>query len=57
MRSTTRTRFICGTAFLWAIGWAGPAHAQIGVGDWVRIDAGGKGMAPTTCLSEADSRL
>ena len=51
MRSTALTRFICGTAFLWVIGWAGPAHAQIGVGDWVRTDAAGKGMTMTveTC--------
>jgi hypothetical protein len=48
MRSgTVVTRFICGAAFLWTLGWGSPAHAQIGVGEWVRTDAAGKGMTMT----------
>ena len=47
MRSTALTRFTCGAAFLWAIGWAYPVHAQIGLGEWVRTDAGGNGMTLT----------
>jgi hypothetical protein len=48
MRSATVvTRFICGAAFLWTLGWASPAHAQLGVGEWVRTDAGGGGMTMT----------
>ena len=48
MRSATVvTRFICGAAFLWALGWGSPAHAQLGVGEWVRSDAAGGGMTMT----------
>ena len=48
MRSATAfTRSICGAAFLWAISWGSPAYAQLGVGEWVRTDAGGKGMSMT----------
>jgi hypothetical protein len=48
MRSATVvTRFICGAAFLWILGLGSPAHAQLGVGEWVRTDAGGKGMTMT----------
>ena len=48
MRSATVvTRFICGAAFLWTLGWGNPAHAQLGVGEWVRTDAAGKGMTMT----------
>ncbi|HLG56637.1 MAG TPA: hypothetical protein VI485_14965 [Vicinamibacterales bacterium] len=48
MRSATGvTRFICGAAFLWTLGWGSPAHAQLGVGEWVRTDAAGKGMTMT----------
>ena len=48
MRSATViTRVICGTAVLWALGWSSPVHAQIGVGEWVRTDAAGKGMTMT----------
>ena len=36
MRSATVvTRFICGAAFLWTLGWGSPAYAQLGVGEWV----------------------
>ena len=52
MRSATLvTRFICGAAFLLALGWGSPVHAQLGVGEWVRTDAAGKGMTMTvaTC--------
>ena len=48
MRSATVvTRFICGAAFLWTFGWGSPAHAQLALGEWVRTDAGGKGMTMT----------
>jgi len=48
MRSaTTVTRFICGAAFLWTLGWASPARAQLGVGEWVRTDKEGGGMTMT----------
>ena len=48
MRSATVvTRFICGAAFLWALGWGSPAHAQLGVGEWVRTDKEGGGMTMT----------
>jgi hypothetical protein len=48
MRSATVvTRFICGAAFLSTLGWGSPAHAQLGVGEWVRTDAAGKGMTMT----------
>ena len=44
MRSTTAaTRRICGAAFLLTLGWATPAHAQLGVGEWARTDAEGGG--------------
>jgi hypothetical protein len=45
--ATVVTRFVCGAAFLWTLGWASPAHAQLGVGEWVRTDAAGKGMTMT----------
>jgi sugar lactone lactonase YvrE len=48
MRSATVvTRFICGAAFLWTLAWASPAHAQLGVGEWVRTDKEGGGMTMT----------
>lgn len=48
MRSATVvTRFICGAAFLWTLGWGSPVHAQLGVGEWVRTDAAGKGITMT----------
>ncbi len=48
MRSATAvTRFISGAAFLWTLGWSSPAHAQLGVGEWVRTDAAGGGMTMT----------
>ena len=51
MRSATViTRVICGTAVLWALGWSSPVHAQIGVGEWVRTDAAGKGMTMTVAV-------
>jgi hypothetical protein len=45
------TPFIGGVAFLWAVSCASPAHAQLGIGEWVRSDAAGKGMTMTveTC--------
>ena len=51
MRSTALTRCVYGAAFLLAIGWAGPARAQIRVGNWVRTDAAGQRMTMTveTC--------
>ena len=48
MRSATVIpRFICAAAFLLTLGWGSPAQAQLGVGQWVRTDAGGKGMTMT----------
>jgi hypothetical protein len=48
MRSATVvTRFISGGAFVWTLGWASPAHAQLGTGEWVRTDAAGGGMTMT----------
>jgi len=48
MRSATVvTRFFCGAAFLWTLGWGSPAYAQFGVGEWARTDAAGKGMTMT----------
>jgi len=48
MRSATGvTRFICGAAVLWTLGWGSPAYAQLGVGEWARTDAAGKGMTMT----------
>jgi len=48
MRSATIVpRFICGATFLWTFGWASPAHAQIGVGEWARTDKEGGGMTMT----------
>jgi len=48
MRSATViTRFVCGAAFLWTLGWGSPAYAQLGVGEWARTDAAGKGMTMT----------
>ena len=48
MRSlTVFTRFICAAAFLCTLAWAGTAHAQIGVGEWVRTDKEGGGMTMT----------
>jgi len=46
MRSMAATRrFIGAFAFLLALGWAGHAHAQLGVGTtWLRTDANGKGI-------------
>jgi hypothetical protein len=41
------TRFISGAAFLLTLGWGSPAHAQLGVGEWVRTDAAGGGMTMT----------
>ena len=46
MRSMAATRrFIGSIAFVLALGWAGLAHAQLGVGTtWMRTDAKGKGI-------------
>jgi hypothetical protein len=42
------TRSIGAFAFLLTLGWAGQAHAQLGVGTtWVRTDAQGKGIVLT----------
>jgi hypothetical protein len=45
--ATVVARFFCGAAFLWTLGWGRPAYAQIGVGEWARTDAAGKGMTMT----------
>jgi hypothetical protein len=45
--ATVVTRFICGAAFLLTLGWGSAAHAQLGVGEWVRTDAAGTGMTMT----------
>ena len=49
MRSMPATRRLIGVfAFLLALGWAGQAHAQLGVGTaWLRTDANGKGIILT----------
>jgi hypothetical protein len=48
MRSLTTTKgAICSAAFLAAVSWASQAHAQIGVGTWVRTDAQAKGLTMT----------
>ena len=49
MRSMPATRRSIGVfAFLLALGWAGQAHAQLGVGTtWLRTDAKGKGIILT----------
>src|SRR6185503_7878066 len=47
MRSATVTRFICGAAFLCALAWSRPAHAQLGLGEWARTDKDGGGMTMT----------
>ena len=45
MRSVAATKhWVCGIVFLSAVGWASQAHAQLGVGTWVRTDAQGKGI-------------
>jgi hypothetical protein len=43
---TVVTRFICGVAFLWTLGWGSPVHAQLGVGE-VRTDAAGPTVEDT----------
>ena len=51
MRSATVvTRFIGSAAFLWTLGRGSPAHAQLGVGEWVRTDAAGKGITMTVAV-------
>ena len=48
MRSVVSTkRWIGGVALLMAVGWASTAHAQFGVGTWLRTDAQGKGITMT----------
>jgi hypothetical protein len=49
MRSMSATRRLMGGfALLSALGWAGQAHAQLGVGTtWLRTDAQGKGITLT----------
>ena len=49
MRSMPATRRLIRVfAFLLALGWAGQAHAQLGVGTaWLRTDAKGKGIILT----------
>ena len=46
MRSMSAVRRLIGApAFLLALGWAGQAHAQLGVGTtWLRTDPQGKGI-------------
>jgi hypothetical protein len=52
MRSATVvTRFISGGAFVWTLGWASPAHAQLGVGEWVKTD--GMTMTVASCCKGA----
>jgi hypothetical protein len=54
MRSVAATKgLICGVAFLSVVGWASHAHAQLGVGTWVRTDAQGHGITMTieTCCN------
>jgi hypothetical protein len=44
---TTTKRFLCGVAFLTSLAWASQAHAQIGVGNWVRTDEKANGITMT----------
>ena len=44
---TTTQRFVCSVAFLSAVAWATQAHAQLGVGTWVRTDAQANGITMT----------
>jgi hypothetical protein len=45
MRFMKARRRMIGVFALLALGWAGTAHAQLGVGtSWLRTDAGGKGI-------------
>ena len=48
--ATVATRSVCGAAFLLILGWGSPVHAQLGVGEWTRTDAQGKGMTMTVAL-------
>jgi hypothetical protein len=43
----TMKRMVGGVLFLSALGWTSQAHAQFGIGTWVRTDAQGKGMTMT----------
>jgi hypothetical protein len=48
MRSVSAAKRLIGSvAFLSALGWASQAHAQLGVGTWVRTDAQGQGITMT----------
>jgi hypothetical protein len=47
MTSGSARRLIGSVVFLSAMAWASQAHAQIGVGTWVRTDAQGKGLTMT----------
>jgi len=48
MRFVIATKaLIVSVVFLSFVGWASQAHAQIGVGTWVRTDAQGKGITMT----------
>jgi hypothetical protein len=48
MRSVAAAKRLIGSVvFLSALGWASQAHAQLGVGTWVRTDAAGKGITMT----------
>ena len=48
MRSMAATRRLSfSVAFLSAVGWAGQAYAQLGVGTWVRTDEHAKGLTMT----------
>jgi hypothetical protein len=44
---TISQRFVCSAAFLLAASWANLAHAQLGVGTWVRTDAQANGTTMT----------
>lgn len=50
---TTTKRFLGSVAFLVSVAWASQAHAQLGVGTWVRTDdkANGLTMTVEACCS------
>jgi hypothetical protein len=44
---TISQRFVCSVAFLSVAAWASQAHAQLGVGSWVRTDEKANGITMT----------
>lgn len=44
---TMMNRLLCSTAFLTSLLWASQAHAQLGVGNWVRTDEKANGITMT----------